>query len=164
MFKKTLFQIHWFLGISAGLILSIMGVTGAIYSYEQPIQKWLNQESYTVKAEQKEKLTPAQIYQHFQQTDPSIKINSITIDHDPAASSSVNIVKEGARKGYNMMINPYSAEILPEVKGREFFQFIQQLHRKANQDKRQDSGGVVTNPKAFAVLHAPIFLRRRAVF
>jgi len=27
------------------------------------------------------------------------------------------------------MINPYSAEILPEVKGREFFQFIQQLHR-----------------------------------
>jgi sulfite reductase (NADPH) flavoprotein alpha-component len=129
MFKKTLFQIHWFLGISAGLILSIMGVTGAIYSYEQPIQKWLNQESYTIKAEQKEKLTPAQIYQHFQQTDPSIKINSITIDHDPAASSSVNIVKEGARKGYNMMINPYSAEILPEVKGREFFQFIQQLHR-----------------------------------
>ena len=136
MFKKTLFQIHWFLGISAGLILSIMGVTGAIYSYEQPIQKWLNQESYTVKAEQKEKLTPAQIYQHFQQTDPSIKINSITIDHDPAASSSVNIVKEGARKGYNMMINPYSAEILPEVKGREFFQFIQQLHRNLTVDRK----------------------------
>ncbi|WP_438839416.1 hypothetical protein, partial [Acinetobacter oleivorans] len=25
MFKKILFQIHWFLGITAGLILSIMG-------------------------------------------------------------------------------------------------------------------------------------------
>ena len=45
-----------------------------------------------------------------------------------------------------------------------FCQDIQQLHRKANQDKGQDSRGVVTNPKAFAVLHAPIFLRRRAVF
>ncbi len=39
MFKKFLFQIHWFLGISAGLILSIMGVTGAIYSYDQQIFK-----------------------------------------------------------------------------------------------------------------------------
>ena len=129
MFKKILFQIHWFLGISAGLILSIMGVTGAIYSYEQPIQKWLNPESYTVQVEQKNKLTPAQIFQHFQHTDPAIKINSITINPDPTASSSINIVKEGARKGYNMMINPYSAATLPEIKGREFFQFIQQLHR-----------------------------------
>ena len=129
MFKKILFQIHWFLGISAGLILSIMGVTGAIYSYEQPIQKWLNPESYTVQVEQKNKLTPAQIFQHFQHTDPAIKINSITINLDPTASSSINIVKEGARKGYNMMINPYSAAVLPEIKGREFFQFIQQLHR-----------------------------------
>ena len=129
MFKKILFQIHWFLGISAGLILSTMGVTGAIYSYEQPIQKWLNPESYTVQVEQKNKLTPAQIFQHFQHTDPTIKINSITINPDPTASSSINIVKEGARKGYNMMINPYSAAVLPEIKGREFFQFIQQLHR-----------------------------------
>lgn len=129
MFKKILFQIHWFLGISAGLILSIMGVTGAIYSYEQPIQKWLNPESYTVQVKQKNKLTPAQIFQHFQHTDPTIKINSITINLDPTASSSINIVKEGARKGYNMMINPYSAAVLPEIKGREFFQFIQQLHR-----------------------------------
>ncbi len=42
----------------------------------------------------------------------------------------MNIVKEGARRGYNMMINPYDATVLPEVKGREFFQFVQQLHRK----------------------------------
>lgn len=28
-----------------------------------------------------------------------------------------------------MMVNPYTAEVLPEIKGREFFQFIQRLHR-----------------------------------
>ena len=37
--------------------------------------------------------------------------------------------KRGARRGYNMMVNPYTAEVLPEIKGREFFQFVQQLHR-----------------------------------
>ncbi len=129
MLKKIFFQIHWFLGITAGLILSIMGVTGAIYSYEQPIQKWLNPDSYTVQAENRDKLTPAELYQHFHNTDSKIKINSITIAKDPTASSSINIVKEGARKGYNMMINPYTAEVLPEIKGRDFFQFVQQLHR-----------------------------------
>ena len=99
MFKKILFQLHWFFGISAGLILSLMGITGALYSYEQPIQKWLNADSYTVQVPNTPKMTPAEIYQHFQRTDASIKINSITIESEASASSTVNIVKEGARRG-----------------------------------------------------------------
>ncbi|WP_151832479.1 PepSY domain-containing protein [Acinetobacter ursingii] len=129
MFKKTFFQIHWFLGITAGLILSLMGVTGAIYSYEQQILEWINQDSYVVQAQAQPKLTPVQLYQHFSTQDPDIKINSITIAKDPTASSTVNIAKEGERRGYNMMVNPYTAQVLPEIKGRGFFQFVQQLHR-----------------------------------
>lgn len=129
MFKKTFFQIHWFLGITAGLMLSIMGVTGAIYSYEPQILKWMNSDSYTVQVQEQDKLSPAQLYQHFQTQNPEMKINSITVAQDPSACSTVNIVKEGARRGYNMMVNPYTAEVLPEIKGREFFQFVQQLHR-----------------------------------
>ena len=129
MLKKTFFQIHWFLGITAGLILSIMGVTGAIYSYDQQIQEWINPESFIVQVENRAKLNPAELYQHFQATDPSMKINSITVTKSATESSSLNIVKEGARRGYTMMINPYTAEVLPEVRGKEFFQFIQQLHR-----------------------------------
>ena len=76
MLKKTFFQIHWFMGITAGLILSIMGVTGAIYSYEQQILKWINTDSYVVHAENRDKLSPAELYTHFQQVDPNIQINS----------------------------------------------------------------------------------------
>ena len=129
MFKKTFFQIHWFLGITAGLILSLMGVTGAIYSYEQQILKWINQDSYVVQVENREKLTPAEIYQYFNKNQPDTKINSITVAASPSESSTVNIVKEGERRGYNLMVNPYTAAELPAVKGRDFFAFIQQLHR-----------------------------------
>lgn len=129
MFKNILFQIHWFLGITAGLILSIVGVTGAIYSYEPQILKWINKDSYVVQAENRDKLTPEQLYTHFTQQQPTIKINSITISKDPTASSIVNIEKAGERKGYNMMVNPYSAEILPEIKGKGFFAGVQSLHR-----------------------------------
>ena len=69
MLKKIFFQVHWFLGISAGLILSIMGVTGALYSYEKPIQEWLNPDSYTVQAENRAKLTPAELQRAEQYTD-----------------------------------------------------------------------------------------------
>ena len=129
MLKKMFFQIHWFLGISAGLILSIMGVTGAIYSYEQQILKWINTDSYVVQIQNQPKLSPAELYLRFQQNQPEAKINSVTVASDPAASSTVNIAKEGARRGQNIMLNPYTAEALPELKGREFFQFVQQLHR-----------------------------------
>ncbi|MGL5145641.1 MAG: PepSY-associated TM helix domain-containing protein, partial [Acinetobacter junii] len=129
MLKKVFFQIHWFLGITAGLILSLMGITGAIYSYDQQILEFINKESYVVEAASTPKLTPAQIFQHFNKKQPDIEINSITIAADPTASSTVNIKKEGARRGHNMMVNPYTAEVLPEVKGREVLQFIQRLHR-----------------------------------
>lgn len=129
MIKKIFFQIHWFLGITAGLILSIIGVTGAIYSYDQQILKWINQESYTVQVESNNKLTPEQIYLHFQQKQPEMQINSINIAQAADASSSINIVKEGARRGKTVLINPYTAEVLPEIKGQEFFQLIQRIHR-----------------------------------
>ncbi|MEY2339658.1 PepSY-associated TM helix domain-containing protein, partial [Acinetobacter baumannii] len=116
-------------GISAGLILSIMGVTGAIYSYDQQILKWVNTDSYVVQVQSSPKLTPAQLYQHFTTIQPEIKINSITIAKDPTASSVVNIEKEGERRGYNMMVNPYTAQVLPEVQGRKLLLLIQQIHR-----------------------------------
>ncbi len=76
MLKKVFFQIHWFLGITAGLILSLMGITGAIYSYDQQILEFINKESYVVEAASTPKLTPAQIFQHFNKKQPDIEINS----------------------------------------------------------------------------------------
>ncbi len=145
MLRNTLFQIHWFLGITAGFILSIMGVTGAIYSYEPQILKWLNQDSYIVAAPDSEKLTPEQLYQRFSQQHPDAQINSISIAKEANASSSINIAKEGERRGYNIMLNPYTAEVLPEIKGKEFFHFIEQLHRNLTVGKvgKQITGACV---------------------
>lgn len=126
MLKKTLFQFHWFLGITAGLILSLMGITGAIYSYDQQILKLINPKTYTVIQQDIPKLTPDQIYQKFSE---KYQINNITLYKDPTTSSIINVKKEGSRKGNNIYINPYTAEILPPVKGQEFFKFILDFHR-----------------------------------
>lgn len=79
MFKKFLFQIHWFLGISAGLILSIMGVTGAIYSYDQQILKWVNTDSYVVQAQSSPKLTLLSFTSISQQSSLKLKLIALQL-------------------------------------------------------------------------------------
>lgn len=42
MFKTVVFQLHWLLGITAGLVLSVMGLTGALMSFENEIVRLAN--------------------------------------------------------------------------------------------------------------------------
>ena len=46
--KKTWFQIHWAIGISAGIVLAVVGVTGACLSFQNEILHWLNPGVITV--------------------------------------------------------------------------------------------------------------------
>lgn len=40
--RQVLFQIHWFLGITAGFVLAVMGLTGATLSFENEIMRALS--------------------------------------------------------------------------------------------------------------------------
>lgn len=42
LIKTLLFQLHWLLGITAGLVLSVMGLTGAAMSFENEIVRMAN--------------------------------------------------------------------------------------------------------------------------
>lgn len=130
MFRNVLFQLHWFFGISAGLILAIMGVTGAMYSYEEPILRAFNQHSYVVSAQAQPVLSPDEIYQALQQKYPDRRISSITVNAAKTEAASVNFAIPNNRRGENVQINPYSAEILPQIKGEGFFHFVEDLHRR----------------------------------
>ena len=48
MLKKVLFQLHWLFGISAGLVLALMGITGAMLSFQDEILRAINPESLVV--------------------------------------------------------------------------------------------------------------------
>lgn len=132
MHKTIWFKIHWFLGITAGIILLVVGFSGAMLSFEKEILKAINQETYYVDVPlQQEKLTVKELLEKFQAKMPEAKINGITHSTNPEDSSVISIAGEGesARKGVNKYINPYTAEILPDIIGKDFFSFILRLHR-----------------------------------
>ena len=61
VFKKVLFQLHWFFGISAGLVLALMGATGALYAFEGEIMTALNPEVLRVEVRESGILAPAEL-------------------------------------------------------------------------------------------------------
>lgn len=118
-----------------GIFLFIVGITGAILSFEKEITKFINQDSFYVTAPlNQEKLTPKELLEKYQITNPKAKINSISVSTDASESSVINIAGSGegreAKRGINIYINPYTAEVLPEVKGKAFFSLILDLHRR----------------------------------
>ena len=49
MHKKLLFKVHLILGLTAGFVLMIIGLTGSILSLEKEIIQFINKYSYFVK-------------------------------------------------------------------------------------------------------------------
>lgn len=133
MYKKIWFKIHLYLGLTAGIILAIIGLTGSILSFEKEIITLYNKDSLVVKVEEF-KYSEKEILKDFQSKFPNEKIRKLTIFSDKNSSYIINIAsnkkgKEG-RKGINYYVNPYNLEILPQIEGKEFFKFIENIHRR----------------------------------
>ena len=77
MHKTIWFKIHWILGITAGIVLFVVGVTGATLSFEKEITRFINQDSFYVTASTEPKLSSKELLEKFQANNPKAKINSI---------------------------------------------------------------------------------------
>ena len=132
MYKNIWFKLHLILGLSAGFILLIVGFTGAMLSFEKEILSAINQDTYKVTVFDQAKLSTKELLEKFQEQKPQSKINGITISSFEDDSVSINVAGEGqnARKGVTYYVNPYTAEILPELKGVSFFKNVENIHRR----------------------------------
>ncbi len=130
MLRWTLFQLHWIFGITAGLVLALVGLTGAFLSFEDDILEWMNPGVLTVEARSDvPALTPQQLIDTVKAADPAAAINSVTVAA-PGHPASVGLAPPGGQgRGQQVLLDPYTGARLGEPEGRGFFQFSEQLHR-----------------------------------
>lgn len=149
--KKVWFQLHWMLGISAGLVLAVMGITGAVLAYEDGIMRLINSGVITVKAEAGKTLSPAELYARLAEADPDRKINSVTVEASPTDAARVNFVSENPKnkRGETRYVNPYSGEVLPKPQGEKFFKLVEDIHRKL---AAGDTGKLITGISALVLV------------
>jgi sulfite reductase (NADPH) flavoprotein alpha-component len=126
--KKVLFQVHWFFGITAGLVLALMGITGALYSFEDEIVDALNPETLFVKP-QGAHLSLAEMVNRVE-AQAHDKVSMFRIEPESNRIAQVWFQPApGQRRGEMHNFNPYTGEFTADAIGQDFFGFILNLHR-----------------------------------
>ena len=129
MFKNGLFQLHWFFGITGGLVLSLMGITGALYSFQDEISTALNPDILQVQVRESGVLPPAQLVEKAQAAAGMGVAGLRVFTQENKASQVFFMPKPGERRGPMRYLDPYTGELLGEPTGKAFFDLMFQLHR-----------------------------------
>src|SRR3546814_19098915 len=97
-FRNAIFQLHWFFGITAGIVLAIVGVTGGILSIEDELQKAPNPGVMTVQPHG-ERLAPGELVEQVRRQRPREDVVSppFSADHADAAVSAFAPQDRGRR-------------------------------------------------------------------
>jgi len=127
--KKTLFQLHWFFGISAGLVLALMGITGATVSFDDEILRALNPSVLQVEKQVAGVLPPAELVEHIEAASGK-KVAMLWVETDSGNAARVIFTPPpGERRGEMRYFDPYTGDFMGEAVGDDFFGFVLQLHR-----------------------------------
>lgn len=127
--KKTLFQLHWFFGISAGLILALMGITGATVSFQDEILRALNPSVLQVDPLPAGVLPPAELVDKIQAAEGKT-VSMLWVETDSGNAARVFFTPPpGERRGQMRYFDPYTGELLGDAVGQDFFGLMLQLHR-----------------------------------
>nr|WP_256354809.1 sulfite reductase flavoprotein subunit alpha [Pseudomonas sp. sia0905] len=135
-----MFQLHWFFGITAGLVLALMGVTGALYSFQDEILLAINPQM-VVTAQAGEVLPPGELVERLQAQ--GLSVSGLYVDTEGGQPTRVFLTPPpGERRGGIRFVDPYTAESLGEPRGLQFFGLMLQLHRflAMGQSGRQITG------------------------
>lgn len=130
MHKLIWFKVHWLLGFVVGVPILIIGMSGAVLSYEKEILEFINKDTYVIQTkENQRRLDEIEILQIYQEKNKNQKINSISFSSFQNSPVVLNVANNGEKKGFIVYLNPYTAEVLPQQKAKEFFMFFLKLHR-----------------------------------
>lgn len=132
LFKRIIFWLHLWLGLTSGLIVFIISVTGCIYVFEKEIRSITEPYQY-VKPEQKPFLPPSQLkslayqYASHGHADTLNRISRLQYgDKGKAAIASYSVKEKIVSMIY---LNPYSGAVLHEkIIEKDFFRIILEGH------------------------------------
>lgn len=144
--RNALFQVHWFVGITAGVILAVVGATGAILSFEPEILNTLNRDVRVAIVGVQPPLAPPGLIIALQQAESGRRVNSLAVWSDPTRAPRVTFAAAGpgggpgsARpaqagpppRGEVRFLDPQTGAVLPSGgnRGETFFRTTRSLHR-----------------------------------
>jgi sulfite reductase (NADPH) flavoprotein alpha-component len=139
--RKVLFQLHWIFGITVGIVLAIVGATGALLSFEHQIVAWVDRDTRHVESDGTAPLDAPELRARIAAAHPDKRITALNIVREPEPAARVTFAPSGERpaaaaeggrpRGEQRFVDPYSGALLPATQSgaEKFFRDVRQLHR-----------------------------------
>ncbi|WP_053081474.1 PepSY-associated TM helix domain-containing protein [Methylobacterium aquaticum] len=126
--RSALFQVHWFLGLTAGLVLMLVGVTGGILSVEDEVMSLMSPGIVTVPVREGPRLTPDALIARLTDEAPGRRITLMVLNGALDRAARVRLA-DGPGRGTETYVDPYDGRILGPAVGEAFFDTVLRLHR-----------------------------------
>jgi uncharacterized iron-regulated membrane protein len=132
-FRKIIFWCHLPVGVTAGIVILIMSVTGALLTYEKQIVAWADKRNYRVTPPSGElsRLPLDVLLAKVREARPDLSLSTVTLRSEVDAPLAVSFGREGT-----ILVNQYTGEILGEGSktARNFFRVMTDWHRWLGSD------------------------------
>jgi len=141
MFRKTVFWLHLACGVSAGIVVLMMSVTGVVLTYERQVQVWEDSSYYSAAQSGQEMMSADELIaasRELQGFEPS----ALLISSDPTAPA---MLRQG--RSQTQYLNPYTGQAYPAHSDSlsAFFATVRGWHRWFNMTgDNRSSARVVT--------------------
>jgi sulfite reductase (NADPH) flavoprotein alpha-component len=125
--KRILFRLHWIGGLVAGLVLALVGVTGAAIGFEPELMRLMNPQ-LEVTAQGQETKPLSTLVAAAKTAHPDLQARSIAWEGDDAALI-VRMAKGRERGAMQVAVDPFTGAVLDGPHGTAFFETAERLHR-----------------------------------
>lgn len=128
--KSALLELHSIVGLVLALLLAVIGVTGAIMSFEDEIQASLNAPIMRVEARTTPKLTPDALISRVQADQGPSRVAGLVMSSDPDAAARIRFARDADRvRPSSLYVDPYDGHVLGAPQAEDFFATVRRLHR-----------------------------------
>ncbi|REG98428.1 PepSY-associated TM helix domain-containing protein [Flavobacterium aquicola] len=119
--------LHLWLGLSSGIIVFIVALTGVLFIYCDNIIDGLAYDSLYVKEVKAQRLSPEEILKAFKQQKPERKASYYIIYRDP--ERTIKLASSTKERDLQFSwIDPYTGKVLDSGKAYDFFYVIAHIH------------------------------------
>ncbi|MCZ2497730.1 nitric oxide synthase [Xylophilus sp. Kf1] len=148
--RQLWFQLHWFVGITAGTLLVVIGLSGAVLSFREEIVDAVTPGGRQVAVSGVPLGAPALAEAVAARAGPR-PIATLTLFAEPGHAARVTFAPPaGQRRGQTVWVDPSTGEALPPLRADPFMEWVESLHRWLLLPR--EDGRVVTGVLAAALL------------
>lgn len=129
MLRKTVFWIHLACGVTAGLVVGMMSITGVLLAFERQIVAWADAAPLANPGPAPTRLTIDESLRVLARARPDFLPTAVTLNRDPLAPLVVT-----AGRNRPLFVNPYTGDVAEPAgqRSRAFFEAVEGWHRWFN--------------------------------